>query len=94
MKARVWLYPGKSGWHFCTLPKKESGKIKENSGEKIRGWGSIPVKATIGKTSWETSIFRDKKSQSYLLPLKSEVREKEKIKAGDKINFVLEINNS
>ncbi len=27
---------------------------------------SIPVRVTVGKTTWETSIFPDKKSQTYL----------------------------
>ncbi|MBP9762590.1 DUF1905 domain-containing protein [Patescibacteria group bacterium] len=34
------------------------------------------VLVTVGKTMWETSIFPDKKSQSYLLPMKLEVRKR------------------
>ena len=92
MKSKVWLYPGAvSAWHFITLPKKDSEKIKKAFGANARGWGSLPVLATIGKTSWKTSIFPDKKSDSYLLPLKTQVRKKEAIKEADTINFSLEI---
>lgn len=81
MKATVWLYPGMAGWHFVTLPEKQSLQIKSCFGFLKRGWGSLPILVTIGKTSWKTSIFPDKKAGAYLLPLKAEARKKEKIAA-------------
>lgn len=91
VKSKVWIYPGISGWHFVNIPKKQSKEIKNLFGEMAGGWGSLPVIVTIKKTSWKTSIFPDKKSNTYLLPLKSEVREKEKILSGNIINFEIEI---
>ena len=91
IKSEVWLYPGMAGWHFLSVPKKQSEEIKKMFGAMKRGWGSLPVVVTIGKTSWKTSIFPDKKAGGYLLPLKADVRKKEKISAGDKITFSLEI---
>ena len=90
LTAKVWLYPGESAaWHFITVPQKESAKIKETFGKSRRGWGSIPVSVAIGKTKWKTSIFPDKKSNAYLLPLKAEVRKKEEISQGDTVSFTL-----
>lgn len=91
LQAAVWLYPGLAAWHFLTLPKKESEEIKLRSGPVRRGWGSVRVKVTIGETTWKTSIFPDKKAGAYLLPLKADVRKKEKIKAGDTVNFEVEV---
>ena len=92
MRAKVWLYPGQeANWHFVTLPKKQSQQIKERFGSFKRGWGSLPVKVTIGKTTWNTSIFPDKKAGAYLLPLKADVRKQEKIQDGKSIMFVVEI---
>lgn len=91
IKSKVWLYPGMAGWHFLSVPVKESLKIKTLFGAVERGWGSLPVKVTIGKTSWETSIFPDKKAGTYLLPLKKAVRKKEKISSGDTVTFLIEI---
>jgi len=90
-KSKVWVYPGMAGWHFVNLPKKDSREIKKIFGVIAAGWGSLPVVVTVGKTSWKTSIFPDKKSGTYLLPLKAEVRKKEGIKEGDTINFSIEI---
>lgn len=91
IKAKVWLYPGMTGWHFVTIPANTSKDIDYYFSQAKRGWGSLPVLVTIGKTSWRTSIFPDKKSDSYLLPLKAEVRKKETIQEGDSITFSLKI---
>ena len=86
VREKVWLYPGDTPWHFVNIDKKQSAQIKELYGANKRGFGSIPVVVTLGKTSWKTSIFPDKRGP-YLLPLKADVRRKEDIAAGDTITF-------
>jgi hypothetical protein len=89
--AKVWLYNGHSAWHFISLPKTLSAKIKKLFLGLERGWGSLPVKVTIGESEWRTSIFPDTKTKSYLLPLKAGIRKKENLKVGDKVKVSLEI---
>lgn len=89
--SKVWLYPGLAAWHFITLPPKESKEITSHFSALKRGWGSLRVTVTIGKTSWDTSIFPDQKRGGYLLPLKKEVRKREKISNGDTLTFLLKI---
>ncbi len=92
MKSEVWVYPGESAnWHFASVPKEISAEIMERFGTPRRGWGSIPVFVTIRKTTWKTSIFPDKKSGMYLLPLKSEIRTKESVRSGDVISLSLRV---
>jgi len=91
VKAKVWVYPGMAAWRFITIPKKESTAIKEKYGKAARGWGSLPITATIGKTSWDTSIFPDTKSGTYLLPLKVAVRTAEGIGEGDSVSFSIRL---
>ena len=86
-RAKVWLYPGMAGWHFIYVDKKHAAELKEKYGSKKRGFGSIPVVVTLGKTSWKTSIFPDKREGTYLLPLKAQVRTKEGIAHGDTVAF-------
>ncbi len=82
--ANVWLYPGETAsWHFMTVPKALSLKLKAKHGANARGWGSLPVEVSIGKTRWTTSIFPDAKSGTYLLPLKASVRHAEGLMDGD-----------
>jgi hypothetical protein len=88
----VWLYPGaQASWHFLTVPKDMSASIKKTFGEQSKGWGSIPVKVTVGKTTWNTSIFPDRQRMAYLLPLKASVRKKEDISASDEREVQLSI---
>lgn len=91
LRSEVVLYPGMGGWHFIYVPKKESEVIKEAFAAKRRGWGSLPVEVKLGKTIWMTSIFPDKKSGTYLLPLKAEVRKKEGIMHADIVTFSINI---
>lgn len=91
LRNKVWLYKGMAGWHFVNVPKKQSAEIKKLYGTLTRGWGSVPVLATVGNTNWKTSIFPDSKSGSFLLPLKAEVRKKENVTSGKTIIFFLEI---
>lgn len=91
IQTKVWLYPGQAAWHFVTLPKDESGQIKELFGGLKKGFGSLPVKVTIGETTWKTSIFPDKKAGAYLLPLKADVRKREKIMEGDALVLDIEV---
>lgn len=89
--APLWEWQGKGAWHFLTLPLAESGMIRmaATAGEKKRGFGSVRVKATIGATSWNTSIFPDKKSGTYLLPVKASVRKAEAFALGDAVEVTL-----
>lgn len=91
VRSKLWLYPGVGGWHFITLPLKQAKVIKASRHGTRRGWGSLPVKATIGKTIWNTSLFPDSKSQSYVLPVKASVRKSEQIEEGDTVSLILEV---
>ncbi len=91
VRAKVWLYPGKGGWHFATLPPKQSAEIRARFGEDAQAWGSLPVQVRIGETEWTTSIFPDKASRCYLLAIKAEVRRKEHVAAGSTITAVVRI---
>ena len=91
-KSEVWLYPGTAGnWHFVSLPKVDGVEIKKDFGKNVRGWGSLRVEAQTGKTKWKTSIFPDKKSGTYILPIKALVRKCEGIYASEKIVIALKI---
>jgi hypothetical protein len=92
---KCWLWQGKGAWHFITLPKDKSEEIKffnENMHDKLRGWGAVRVQVTIGETTWETSIFPAARYNAYILPIKAEVRKKEKITVGNRVKVKLKIN--
>ncbi len=90
MTEKVFLYPGESAnWHFVPIAKKVGMEIKALFGKSVRGFGSRKVEVTIGRTTWQTSIFPDSYSGSYILPLKAAVRKKEDIEIGEKVTFTI-----
>ncbi len=91
MRSKVFLWQGMAAWHFIGVPKKQSDEIKKRFGSNAKGWGSLPVQVTLGKTSWKTSIFPDKKSGTCLLPLKADVRKKEGVAYDDTVSFLLKV---
>lgn len=90
-EAEIWKSAGAGGWHFVTLPGELGFRIKAESAWDGPGWGMVKVRATISGTSIETSIFPDKTSGSYLLPLKASLRKAARLSAGDTIRVILEI---
>lgn len=87
-KSNLWVWDGSSPWYFVTVPEKESILIRERFRHVHRGWGSVPVLVQIGDSSWKTSIFWEKKG-TYLLPIKKEIRNREKLVANKKIDVNL-----
>lgn len=82
----------KGAWRFAYLPEKISEKIKDmQKGKLRRGWGAVYVKAKAGKAKWQTSIFPDKRSNTYLLPLKKEIRYQANLYDGADVNISIEV---
>jgi len=89
-KAPVWLYSGSAAWHFISLPTTEAEIIRARQKLKPRrGFGAVKVEVTIGSQRWLTSVFPDSKRKTYILPLKTAVRRREKINAGDTVEVAI-----
>lgn len=83
VRGKVWRYEGQGAWHFVYIPKDLSQRIKDAARNKKKvGFHFVRVKATIGKTSWQTTLFPTKDGP-YLLAIKADVRHKEDIHEGD-----------
>lgn len=89
--AAMWLYHGKGAWHFVTLPVDVGEEIRARTAMNRRGWGSVRVSATIGGSTWQTSIFPDKKTGSYLLPVKEDIRSAEHLHVGEQVDVSLDV---
>ncbi len=90
--APVWKSSGKAAWHFITLPKEEADYIRDLKAG-LKGFGMVKVIAQTGDFSWETSIFPDTKTDSYLLPVKANIRRKAGIEDGQTLNIKLTLKN-
>jgi hypothetical protein len=87
--ARIWQHGGNGGWHFVSLPNDLAVEIRENLKWQEEGWGRLRATARIGASEWETAIWFDTKQDTYLLPLKAEIRRKEHLEADQDINVIV-----
>jgi len=92
-RCKLWRYAGKSGnWHFVNLPARVAREIRlVDAGPHRPGFGSLRVAATIGATTWETSIFPAAGDKSYLLPVKAAVRKAEGLQEGRMVKLRLRV---
>jgi hypothetical protein len=90
-RTALWKWQGDSAWHFVTVPFDVSDEIEARTTHVKRGFGSVRVRATIGGTTWETSVFPDSKAEAYVLPVKAGVRKAERITPGDEADVELEV---
>jgi hypothetical protein len=85
----LWLWQVGAGWTFLTLPLDVADEIRATSVR--RGFGSVRVEATLGSSTWKTSVFPDSKSGSYVLPVKAQVRKREAVGDGDPVTVTLQV---
>ena len=91
--AAIWIADGPGGWRFISLPEGHSDEIADLVGTQSRGFGAVRVAVAIGASTWNTSIFPDRKRGTYVLPVKKGVRAKEGIDAPDVVAVRLELSD-
>lgn len=89
--ATLWRTASFEGWTFLSVPLEISDHVSHMTQGVRRGFGSVRVDVTVGRTSWRTSIFPDAKTGSYVLPVKKAVRLAEQVEAGDEVRVRLEM---
>jgi len=84
---RMWKHSSPGGWYFVSLPRLLSKEIRENLKWQEEGWGRMRAHAEIGNIKWETAIWFDTKEETYLLPVKAEIRKKTNLEIDKKIEM-------
>jgi hypothetical protein len=89
--AELWLWDARraDAWMFVSLPASESDEIRDLAGGLRRGFGSLPVQASIGSSTWTTSIFPGR--TGYVLPVRRSVRAAEALDVGDAAIVTVEL---
>lgn len=78
--------------YFVTLPSDIADKVKKQISSQPRKWfGSVKTEAMVGYYKRPTSIFPDKKTWSYLMCIKKDIRQKLQIEEGSKLYITLTI---
>ncbi|MDC5696768.1 DUF1905 domain-containing protein [Intrasporangium calvum] len=92
--APLWRWQAQDSWFFVTLPEDAAETIRERP-RPARGFGSVRVRVHLDGpgpvTVWETSVFPDSRSGSYVLPVKKKVRAAHDLEEGDPLDLMLEV---
>lgn len=88
--SKTLIWPGTTSLHYVTITAELGRKIKGLSEGPRRGFGAIKVEATLGFTSWQTSIFPIRE-KGYILLLNRRIREKENIYEGKKVEVKIQL---
>ncbi len=95
----LWLWrgtakdgtPTSTAWHFVTIDGAVADAIRAASPGRSAAWGSVYIRAAVGKTRWQTSVFPSKEVSGYLLPIKASVRKAERLAEGDIVALTIEV---
>ena len=80
---------GPAPFLFSPVPEGLVGEVRFAAHEARYGWGVVPVVATIGATTFTTSLFP--RGGGYLLPVKVTVQRAEAVGIGDVVAVTLVI---
>lgn len=87
--SEIWFWRGPSPYHFVTVPEEQSDQLRAVASAVTYGWGMIPVRARVGATRWDTSLYP--KNGGYIVPLKDAVRHAEGLDVGHVISVRLTV---
>lgn len=94
---KLWRWTGSTNgtWHFVTIDGAAGEALSATALMRrlegmSRGFGSLKVTATIGESSFKTSVFPSKEL-GWLLPVKAAVRKAEGLGEGDLVEVALEV---
>ena len=88
--AELWLARAENPWVFLTVPHEISDDIEGSTPVK-GGFGSVKVEATIGESTWPTSLFPDATRGTYILPVKRGIRSTEHVDVGDTVSVTIAV---
>lgn len=88
--APLWEHDSVGAWCFVTVPEELSDDLLLSAGPPT-AFGSIRVEVRVGGSVWRTSVFPDRQSGCYLLPVRKAVRRAEELDVGDTVAVRLEV---
>jgi hypothetical protein len=85
--AELFEWRGPAPFYWLALSETACDYVR---GEQASyGWGAVPVCARIGGTEWETSLLP--RDGGYVLPVKRDVRFRERLSDGDAVVVALSV---
>ncbi|MGC6472545.1 MAG: DUF1905 domain-containing protein [Parvibaculales bacterium] len=81
----------KADYFYIAVPRDISDHIRHFTGHIQRGFKSLKVRAQIGATGWDSSIFPSTRENTFFLLLSKKIRTAEKLEKGDMARVELNV---
>ena len=78
-------------WVFASLPFDLADEIDDLTRGRQGGFGSVRVEVTLGPSTWRTSLFPDRRRETFVLPVKRAVRTAADVAPGDTVHVRLRL---
>jgi hypothetical protein len=88
-EAEIVYWRGPSPFFFAPIPSGLAETIRSVAKRVSYGWGMIPVAAKVGGVAFSTAMFA--RNDTYVLPLKADVRRRANITGGDIVTIEIVI---
>ena len=82
----VELFPQEGGWYYVAAPADVAEELADLAGGSDRGL--IAVTATVGATTWDTSLL-PKGDGAHFVALNATVRRAEGLELGDRVEVAV-----
>lgn len=79
----VELFPQENGWHFVRVPPRITDELSH-----LADRGLIAVRATVGQTTWETSLLPMGDGTTFI-PLNARVRRRNALVVGGTVTVTV-----
>lgn len=87
LTARAFEWRGPAPFVFVALPREAVEALQAISAAASYGWGCITVTASVGESTWSTSLMPH--AGGYVLPLKAAIRRAQGIVIDDQVEVHL-----
>jgi hypothetical protein len=81
VKDRVRHFDREGGWYFVAVPVEYSEELAD-----LADRGLVPIRATVGQTSWDTSLL-PMGDGTHFVALGKPVRKAEDLEVGDQVEL-------
>ena len=89
-ESELWAWEARKDFRvFATVPTEASEEIAGQP-RPPSGFGAVRVRARLGESTWQTSIFPGAQ-RGYALPIKQSVRARAGVGVGDTVAVTIEL---
>ncbi len=85
----VFTWRGPAPFFFVAVPEDVGADLRAVAPRVSYGWGMVPVRVTVGSSTWETSLWP--RDGGYVVPLRARYRADEGLDVDDVVRVRLEV---